>query len=155
MIARKPRTCRDCGLCCTHMAVKELDKPVGVRCVHLRGTRCSRYETRPQICREFECAWLQGAPCPKPARDHVIAIEAIMPHGNGISVHYAGKPTAHAKRWIDLAARRVVVFLINGNKRTIKGPAPLVSMIVDAAAEYIKEAQVDVPGFNTHEDDRS
>ncbi len=55
------RKCGACTLCCTTLAVPELDKPNGVRCVHLTDQGCGIYEDRPESCRTFECAWLRGA----------------------------------------------------------------------------------------------
>lgn len=55
------RKCGACTLCCTTLAVPELDKPNGVRCVHLTDQGCGIYEDRPPSCRTFECAWLRGA----------------------------------------------------------------------------------------------
>lgn len=51
-------SCDGCTLCCTLLEVHELRKPVRTVCVHCTDTGCGRYETRPQSCRTFECAWL-------------------------------------------------------------------------------------------------
>lgn len=53
------RSCGECSACCTTMAVDEIVKPRDTRCEHamLRGG-CSVYETRPEACRHFKCAWL-------------------------------------------------------------------------------------------------
>jgi hypothetical protein len=54
------RGCGDCGLCCTALAVPELDKPNGMQCKHRTPEGCAIYDDRPLSCRVFECAWLQG-----------------------------------------------------------------------------------------------
>lgn len=54
------RKCGACTLCCTAMAVPELDKPNGVPCVHLTPSGCGIYEDRPESCREFLCGWRRG-----------------------------------------------------------------------------------------------
>jgi Fe-S-cluster containining protein len=54
------RSCGDCTVCCTVMAVRELGKPLRSRCEHLCGKGCGIYDSRPKSCREFECVWLQG-----------------------------------------------------------------------------------------------
>jgi hypothetical protein len=54
------RGCGDCGLCCTALAVPELDKPNGVECEHLTPEGCGIYDDRPFSCVAFECSWLQG-----------------------------------------------------------------------------------------------
>ena len=50
------RKCGACTLCCTALAVPELDKPNGVPCKHLTPEGCGIYEDRPPSCRAFECA---------------------------------------------------------------------------------------------------
>lgn len=56
------RACGSCSACCTNLAVAELHKPAGVRCVHLTAAgKCSIYDTRPKGCRDFDCYWRQGA----------------------------------------------------------------------------------------------
>jgi hypothetical protein len=54
------RKCGACTLCCTAMAVPELDKPNGVPCVHLTRNGCGIYEDRPESCRGFLCGWRRG-----------------------------------------------------------------------------------------------
>jgi hypothetical protein len=56
-----PRECGECTLCCKLMTVVDLNKPAGTWCPHCtsRGG-CGIYETRPQECRDFVCAWLQS-----------------------------------------------------------------------------------------------
>lgn len=51
--------CGDCSLCCTILAVPELDKPANVPCVHLTKRGCGIYEDRPQACRDYECIFLK------------------------------------------------------------------------------------------------
>lgn len=55
------RACGDCDACCTTHAVTELDKSRGERCGLLGERGCGVYETRPQSCRRFDCAWRLGA----------------------------------------------------------------------------------------------
>jgi hypothetical protein len=69
------RSCGSCTLCCKVMAVPELAKPADQWCRHARKSAgCAIYETRPGICREFRCLWLQGLlpeEC-KPERAHAV-----------------------------------------------------------------------------------
>tara|TARA_R110000744_G_scaffold184845_1_gene304261 strand:+ start:1716 stop:2141 length:426 start_codon:yes stop_codon:yes gene_type:complete len=53
------RDCGECTLCCTAMAVPELDKANGIKCEHECGN-CGIYAERPTSCASFECLWLQG-----------------------------------------------------------------------------------------------
>ncbi len=53
--------CGECTACCTLSVVKDLDKGAGVTCKHCVLTQgCSIYADRPKVCKEFECAYLQG-----------------------------------------------------------------------------------------------
>jgi Fe-S-cluster containining protein len=59
------RSCGTCSLCCTVLRVDELEKRAGEDCVHqcaddTHGTGCGIYETRPEICRAYQCLWRQG-----------------------------------------------------------------------------------------------
>jgi Fe-S-cluster containining protein len=55
------RSCGTCSLCCTVLRVDELSKLGGRDCVHQRGEAgCGIYETRPSICRAYQCLWMQG-----------------------------------------------------------------------------------------------
>lgn len=59
--ARPARQCSSCNACCDILEVAGVDKPVHELCRHWQaGTGCTIYERRPQMCRSFACAWLQG-----------------------------------------------------------------------------------------------
>lgn len=53
------RACGHCTFCCIVVPVeKPLNKPGGVRCVHLKHKGCSIYKQRPDVCAAWKCAWL-------------------------------------------------------------------------------------------------
>jgi hypothetical protein len=53
------RNCNACTLCCTVLAVKALNKPPGVDCVHaVSGKGCQIYADRPAACVAFHCEFL-------------------------------------------------------------------------------------------------
>jgi len=55
------RKCGECSLCCTLVACPALKKPVNQKCVHcVDGIGCAIHASRPQMCADFECAWLRG-----------------------------------------------------------------------------------------------
>ena len=70
------RTCGECTMCCKLLTIRELDKPAGEWCKSAHpGKGCGIYATRPQVCREFECMWLQEDSMPeelRPDKSHVI-----------------------------------------------------------------------------------
>ena len=54
------RNCGECSLCCKLAKIVELDKPEGVWCRHCAPGRggCTIYETRPPVCRNWNCNWI-------------------------------------------------------------------------------------------------
>lgn len=60
MFNKAPRSCGECQACCIAPYIKELAKPAHVRCEHLNQRGCGVYTKRPEVCREFDCAWLHG-----------------------------------------------------------------------------------------------
>lgn len=58
---KRPRTCGDCDECCFALGVRPLDKPAFQRCTNQTTEGgCGIYETRPEPCRLYRCAWLEG-----------------------------------------------------------------------------------------------
>lgn len=62
MLAKQnARHCGSCNLCCDILEVAAVEKPVNQLCRHWEtGKGCTIYDRRPQMCRSFSCAWLQG-----------------------------------------------------------------------------------------------
>ena len=55
------RQCGSCNLCCDVLEVTAVAKPVNELCKHWAvGEGCTIYDNRPEMCRSFRCAWLQG-----------------------------------------------------------------------------------------------
>ena len=52
--------CGECTVCCTLSVVDELNKKAWERCFNCIGNGCSIYGKHPQVCKDFECAYLQG-----------------------------------------------------------------------------------------------
>jgi uncharacterized cysteine cluster protein YcgN (CxxCxxCC family) len=118
------RGCGGCALCCKIMRIEELDKPKGAWCRHCAPNRagCTIYDSRPQECRTFHCAWLtlaQLGPEWQPTRARmVLSFEA---QGKRIVVHvdpgtpaawradpYLGQIRQWAKAAVDHAGQVVV-----------------------------------------------
>lgn len=49
--------CDGCTLCCELFEIKELNLSAFEMCPHCDGTKCTIHETRPEICRGFECVY--------------------------------------------------------------------------------------------------
>lgn len=57
------RECGDCRVCCTLFEIAEVNKGLNRPCRHQGKAGepgCKIYGHRPQVCRDFECAWKQG-----------------------------------------------------------------------------------------------
>lgn len=51
--------CTRCGACCVAPDIAALGKGLGERCPHLTAENlCAVYESRPQICRDYQADWL-------------------------------------------------------------------------------------------------
>lgn len=53
--------CGSCTVCCRLPVLPDLDKAAGDMCDFCSGVGCNIYESRPQSCREFRCAYHQGS----------------------------------------------------------------------------------------------
>lgn len=53
------RDCGECSACCIWPSINKPDiqKRSGVACRHCTGHGCGIYETRPDVCRRYYCAW--------------------------------------------------------------------------------------------------
>jgi len=51
------RQCGDCTECCFYLGVAELNKGKSEECEHCSGVGCKIYDQRPNVCREWYCAW--------------------------------------------------------------------------------------------------
>ena len=117
-------------MCCKIMAVEELAKPAGKWCPDCKiGEGCGRYETRPEPCRAFECAYAKGLMFDlEDARpDHSKVVMSFTTDG-AIPVAYVdkGRPDAWregaAGRWFDLMVKNLGRgIVVQGNKRLAVG----------------------------------
>jgi hypothetical protein len=131
----KGRSCGGCTMCCKVLGITELQKPVGKWCPHCDiGKGCKIYETRPEECRTFHCAWLVDdrlADVWKPDRSKIV----ITTGRDGNSMEFRcdpGSPGAwRAKPYYDEIIRVAKaaepndksVYVIVGNKNTLVTPA--------------------------------
>ena len=72
------RTCGECSMCCKLLNIDSVDfkKPADKWCPNCTiGQGCNVYSTRPGVCQEYECFWLQNdwvAEELRPDKSHVI-----------------------------------------------------------------------------------
>jgi hypothetical protein len=68
------RACGDCVACCQVLDIDEpeLVKPADQMCEHCSGEGCSIHESRPQLCRDWDCVWRRIVSMPLETRpDHL------------------------------------------------------------------------------------
>lgn len=52
-------SCGECTLCCKLYAIPAINKPEHKWCKDCTpGKGCNIYETRPEVCKEYQCLWL-------------------------------------------------------------------------------------------------
>jgi hypothetical protein len=107
------RTCGDCTVCCTAMAIDkpEIQKEAGVTCRHCAGG-CTIYDTRPPLCRDYHCGWRQLAILDeswRPDRSGVFVELEPMQGQTGLSLVLVGNPlkTLRQPWFIDFVAAGV------------------------------------------------
>jgi hypothetical protein len=138
---KEQRRCRQCDACCTVLAVEEVAKPEFERCDYQGQSKpgCAIYEERPESCRIWSCAWLQGFGT---GNDRPDKLGLILD-----AVETVGGPTVQAREvWHGafhlprvqvtirgFAERVPVVLMYRDGGRKLIGPPGLVRMMVDAA----------------------
>ena len=52
------KACGECSFCCKVLEIVEFKKPAGVLCANcLKSGGCGVYQSRPGVCRDYECLW--------------------------------------------------------------------------------------------------
>ena len=125
--APRTRECGSCNACCDILEVEDVDKPENELCRHWQaGKGCMIYDRRPQMCRSFTCAWLQG---------HLD--DDWFPDKSRIVVHFSQDAVnvqvdpAHADRWREEPYfSKLSEWSLNGIRRTggNRGYATLVTV---------------------------
>lgn len=52
--------CDECFVCCTLLPIDELNKSIGTVCQHYNNG-CTIYCSKPKVCLDFVCAYLEGS----------------------------------------------------------------------------------------------
>lgn len=89
------RTCGECTLCCYTMESAELDMKVGEWCKMCTNTGCSIHEKRPNVCRRFNCVWLQETQIPDSFRPDRIGVVFERPGRCDVFVGHIVNEGAH------------------------------------------------------------
>jgi hypothetical protein len=129
------RSCGSCFMCCTVLAIPELQKPAGKRCQHvqmLRGAQieldsqaggcCSIHAMKPERCTEFRCAWLDGWMPDEYRPDRIKGVVTTGDDGTSLIIHehahFEGVASRALKPMIDaMAIDGTPVFVVCGDQR--------------------------------------
>jgi hypothetical protein len=73
---RDDRPCGDCIACCQVLNIDEpeLVKPQGMLCPNCTGAGCAIYESRPGVCRSWNCAWKRIVSMPPQTRPDAMGV---------------------------------------------------------------------------------
>ena len=119
------RQCGSCNMCCKVFAVPPVGSRAGEWCRHVvHGKGCGIHATRPDICRDFFCQWLQNATLGPEWQPRIAHFVLSLEPGTGAVIVSAdpGSPLAWQKepyysqlrRWAHDAlinGRQVVAFV--------------------------------------------
>jgi uncharacterized protein len=67
------KACGSCTMCCSALEIAEFKKPAGVVCADcVPAGGCAIYDSRPPVCRAFECLWLTERSLPRNLRPDLV-----------------------------------------------------------------------------------
>jgi len=74
--AKQGRSCGECVACCQVLNIDQPDmlKPAGQMCLHCTGAGCGVYAVRPNVCREWDCAYKRIASMPPETRPDKLGV---------------------------------------------------------------------------------
>jgi hypothetical protein len=134
------RPCGDCVACCILLNIDEpeLVKPEGAICPNCTGAGCGIYDTRPQVCRGWNCAWKRIPSLPPETRPDrlgvMFTIERRLPPRNIFEHLYIvgcalnGEADFESRACRDMirmfAEGPLPVFVSHGGMKTLVHPEP-------------------------------
>jgi len=137
------RKCGDCISCCVYLRINEIEKPPMSHCVHLslvgptkknevyytgksKCGNCTIYKTRPPVCAEYKCTWLEGYgdEGDRPDRS-LILFDNTKKIGNAITAKplaYLQEESEEGKKTIERMSRSTgkPVIVLNFYERRVK-----------------------------------
>lgn len=148
------RQCGPCTACCTVMGVDEIGKKGGDRCEHVIDklyklsdrAGCGIYESRPQSCRDFKCAWLWLDKLRNMERPDIVGImldvNTEQSTVGGAFIAREVRPGAFdedaGRALLERLAKRVLVLKVRGLRRWLMGPESEVRRVKDKLRIEIK-----------------
>lgn len=120
------RECGTCIACCRDLAIVHdgMNKLPGVTCEHCSaGAGCAIYETRPNVCRSFHCAWRSLDNLDetwRPDRSGVLINLEVKAEGAEVNLILVGDPAViEGDRFAGMAAG----FIASGTRAYLVVPA--------------------------------
>jgi Fe-S-cluster containining protein len=144
--APRTRECGSCNACCDILEVEAVDKPENELCKHWQaGTGCTIYDRRPQMCRSFTCAWLQG----HLDDDWFPDTSRVVVHFSQDAVNVQVDP-AHADRWREEPYfSKLSEWSLNGIKRT-GGNRGYATLVIVGSDRFLLLGRTVVPDPTLH-----
>src|SRR6201996_1630917 len=138
--SRDDRSCGDCTACCVLPLIDtpELKKPEGQVCPNCSGKGCAIYDSRPDVCRTFNCAWKRIASMPPETRPDKLGVmftlERHLPPRNVFEhLYFVGVATGDPRALESPMAKDVIlmlseaalpVFVSHAGMKTLVHPEP-------------------------------
>jgi hypothetical protein len=147
------RDCGACVTCCRDLLINdpELKKPAFTLCQHCTGSGCGIYETRPSVCRSWNCVWRELGALPdalRPDRCGVMFdLDRVRPPGHvfeelfisAITDDAANLDRPEVRQALDMFVQQgqLPVWLsVGGDRRRLLYPSgPVVDAILDRSEE--------------------
>jgi hypothetical protein len=136
------RTCGECQACCYATRIDELKKPAFQRCELQCDTGCSKYDGRPDECRNYKCTWLIGFSGADARPDKLGVMFTSRSHpqlGPWISAHVTDRQALEGdlfkQELSKLTERCTVIEILKDEMFVMGGPVEQIKMFLEYTAK--------------------
>ena len=118
--SQSDRPCGECTVCCVVPLIDtpEFKKPEGQACPNCTGAGCAVYDSRPAVCRTFNCAWKRIATMPPETRPDrlgvMFTVERRLPTLNLFEHLYFVAVAVSDPAALDAPLARDALFMFSG-----------------------------------------
>lgn len=142
------RICGDCQACCYATRIDELKKPAFQRCDLQCSTGCSKYDGRPNECRDYKCTWLIGFGNEEARPDKLGIMFTSRSHpklGPWVSAHVTNREALKGERFkkvlAELTERCTVIEIFKNKMSIMGGPQEQIDMFLEHTARDLIPVQ--------------
>ena len=142
------RTCGDCQVCCYATRIDKLNKPAFQRCELQCATGCSKYEERPDECRNYKCTWLIGFGNEDSRPDKLGVSFTARSHpqlGPWVSAHVVDRKRLESEQFkqtlVELTERCTVIEMLPDGMKIMGGPSEQIEMFLEHTAKDLIPVQ--------------